>query len=282
MWAHALQAVGADVSIYSRHSEDQGGVALTVTQTLAHTRHFPVIAKASEAPKDAVWLIMVKAWQIESLLSKLANEGLKEANLILSHNGMGAGDKILAANRNWQVFDLVTTHGAWRQKRTASVHAGLGESWLGYRAAGSLNSPPSWFVELARAFPPLHWEEDILKRRWQKLAVNCAINPLATLANAENGILQSDAYQPKIRAVCEEIANVNPALDADTLVTQVQKVVAATATNKCSMLQDVTAGKLTEIDFLNGFICNEGERLHVATRVNCALTSELKVYAKNQ
>ncbi len=294
LWAHGLQAAGANVVLYSRHEEDRKGVALAITQHLheaaegdkvcAQTRQFSAIGSVSDAPDDAIWLVMVKAWQVQPLLTELAAQGLTQATLILSHNGMGAGTSVLAAEADWQIYDLVTTHGAWRKSRTHSMHAGLGESWLGKRHIGADSAdgksgsvePPPWFVELAKALPPLHWEHDILHRRWQKLAINCAINPLATLAGADNGELRNDEYQPKIRAICEEIANVNPALDADALVKQVHQVAAATATNRCSMLQDLTAGRRTEIAFLNGFICREGERLHVATRANCELVRQIQ------
>ena len=44
------------------------------------------------------------------------------------------------------------------------------------------------------------------QRRWRKLAVNCAINPLATLAGGVNGVLRSEEARAQIRAICEEIA----------------------------------------------------------------------------
>lgn len=364
LWAHGLQQAGAPVMVYSRHASDGLEVELNVvpaagvapkvaqdpsssaTNTTAYTTQksvrarFPVIHSAAAAPAGAIWLIMVKAWQLEPLLRQIFSEQSAEQRteqgvsyaaelaaqprpeqeaaenaaksapmqLILSHNGMGAADALLAQAVNSghaQVYDLVTTHGAWRQSRLSTVHAGLGESWLGRRsevAAGAEYAtdtaemhgaqhaltryaalaesnqkpqPPVWFETLAQALPPLHWEANIGARRWHKLAINCVINPLATIAGDVNGVLRKDEYQPKIRAICEEIGNLNPYLDADVLVASVQQVIRATANNRCSMLQDSEAGKPTEIDYLNGFICQEGTHLHVATRVNCELWHQL-------
>ncbi|MCH8492422.1 MAG: hypothetical protein LAT53_04215 [Idiomarina sp.] len=372
LWAHGLQQAGAPVMVYSRHASDGLEVELNVvpaegpaagiapqaaqdpsssaTNTTANTTQksirarFPVIHSAAAAPPGAIWLIMVKAWQLEPLLRQIfleqrteqrteqrAEQGVSYAaelaaqprpeqkaaenaaksgpmQLILSHNGMGAADTLLAEAVNAghaHVYDLVTTHGAWRQSRLSTVHAGLGESWLGLRseqAAGAEHAtdtakmhraqhaltryaalaesnekpqPPAWFHTLAQALPPLHWEANIGARRWHKLAINCVINPLATIAGDVNGVLRKDEYQPKIRAICEEIGNLNPYLDADVLVASVQQVIRATANNRCSMLQDSEAGKPTEIDYLNGFICQEGTHLHVATRVNCELWHQL-------
>lgn len=322
LWARGLQQAGAPVMVYSRHTSDGPEVELNVVpaagaapeevqdadspsispaassvHSATHTSHksvrarFPVIHSAAAAPPGAIWLVMVKAWQLEVLLQQLiseyaapmstevvANKGANSApmQLILSHNGMGAADALLAQAMRVgqvQVYDLVTTHGAWRQSRLSTVHAGLGESWLGPRNAQP--QPPAWFHTLEQALPPLRWEANISARRWHKLAINCVINPLATIAGDVNGVLRKDEYQPKIRAICEEIGNLNPNLDADVLVASVQQVIRATANNRCSMLQDSEAGKPTEIDYLNGFICQEGTHLHVATRVNCELWHQL-------
>ena len=226
-----------------------------------------------------MWLIFVKAWQLELLLSQLIDEGLpKRAQLIVSHNGMGAAEELIQHHPDWQVYDLVTTHGAWRQDRYHSILAGLGQSWLGARQPAA---KPQWFTVLADAFPPLTWTDDITLRRWHKLAINCAINPLATLAQSSNGILRSEAARTQIRAVCAEIANLNPALDTNELEAQVHEVIRASAGNRCSMLQDVTAGRRTEIDYLNGFICRKGEEKQVSTRINCELAERIRALDKS-
>ncbi|WP_194755280.1 ketopantoate reductase family protein [Aliidiomarina indica] len=281
LWALGLQRAGATVTIYSRHLEDHAGLTLSRTFDAEKiTGEFPVINSASDAPEGAIWLVMVKAWQLAPLLETLQLP--VNTPLIVSHNGMGAADDILQAQAPGTVFDLVTTHGAWRQQRTHSYHAGTGQSWIGPRHASG--TPPPWLEELEKALPPLHWQHDIAHKRWQKLAINCAINPLATLADAVNGVLRDDIYAPQLRAICEEIANLNPALDADELLTQVRDVIRHTAGNRCSMLQDISAQRRTEIDYLNGFVCREGERLNVATRENCRLwqaISDLEQADKN-
>lgn len=283
-WAQALHDSNEAVSLYVRDC-DSDVVRLTTTQN-NQMREFslPRCHHAQDAGAGAVWLLFVKAWQLEPLLRQLQSEGLPaDATLVVSHNGMGAADSYIQQQAGWQVYDLVTTHGAWRQQRTHSVLAGLGQSWLGRRqvtrASASVSTdsePPAWFSAFAAAWPPLDWDRDIGRRRWRKLAINCAINPLATLAGGVNGVLRSDEARAQIRAVCEEIANVNPILDADELVDDVQQVIRATAGNRCSMLQDVEAGRRTEIDFLNGFVCAQGEAQQVATRINCELAKQIR------
>ena len=49
---------------------------------------------------------------------------------------------------------------------------------------------------------------------------------------------------------------------------RVLAVGAATAANRSSMLQDIDAGRRTELDALNGALCREADRLGVAAPTN--------------
>jgi len=273
-WATALSRAGQDVQLYVRDRQQTQIEVKTSVHDHTSTCSLAVCQDAGAAGTDAVWLIFVKAWQLEPLLLQLIDEGLpKQAQLIVSHNGMGAADELIQQHPDWQVYDLVTTHGAWRQDRYHSILAGLGQSWLGARQTAA---QPKWFSALADAFPPLTWTEEISLRRWHKLAINCAINPLATLAQSSNGVLRCETSRAQIRAVCAEIANLNAELVAEELEAQVHEVIRATAGNRCSMLQDIEAGRRTEIDFLNGFICRQGEEKQVSTRINCELAERIR------
>jgi len=55
-----------------------------------------------------------------------------------------------------------------------------------------------------------------------------------------------------------------------------RKVVEATSENRCSMLQDLMAGRATEIDSLCGAIVERGESLGIPTPVNQSLYALVK------
>jgi 2-dehydropantoate 2-reductase len=50
--------------------------------------------------------------------------------------------------------------------------------------------------------------------------------------------------------------------------TELNRVLEATAANRCSMLQDVMAGRATEIDSLCGEVVRRGEEYGIATPLN--------------
>ena len=70
------------------------------------------------------------------------------------------------------------------------------------------------------------------------------------------------------------LASAHPQL-ADTVEREVRKVIAGTSTNRSSMLQDIAAGRPTEVGFINGYISAEAKRLEVATPHNDALASAI-------
>jgi 2-dehydropantoate 2-reductase len=60
------------------------------------------------------------------------------------------------------------------------------------------------------------------------------------------------------------------------LADHLRKVAEATAENRCSMLQDVMAGRATEIDSLCGAVVEHGEAVGIPTPANQALHALVK------
>ena len=60
--------------------------------------------------------------------------------------------------------------------------------------------------------------------------------------------------------------------ETDDQVIRVEGVCRATQSNLCSMLQDMRAGRMTEIDYLNGAVVREARVFGVSVPVNMMLT----------
>jgi 2-dehydropantoate 2-reductase len=122
----------------------------------------------------------------------------------------------------------------------------------------------------------VHETEDLDSVVWGKLVVNAAINPLTALLGVPNGdLLVHPAARELMGAAAEEAAAVASArgvqLPYDDPRGLAEDVARRTATNRSSMLQDVTRGAPTEIDAISGAITLEGERLGVPVGVNWTL-----------
>ena len=78
----------------------------------------------------------------------------------------------------------------------------------------------------------------------------------------------------------QNVPNVQSRFDPGRLELYAVQVVSATPENLSSMLQDVRAGKETEIDYINGYIIRRGEELGIRCIMNYMLMHMLK--AKHQ
>jgi len=117
--------------------------------------------------------------------------------------------------------------------------------------------------------------DDPQRLLWSKLVVNAGINALTAVLRVANGGLLE---RPSARRLMEQaaleayhVALAEGALLPADAVGQVARVAAATAVNRSSMLQDLEAGRRTEVEAINGEVVRRGREVGVATPVNAVL-----------
>lgn len=129
---------------------------------------------------------------------------------------------------------------------------------------------------------PTHALEDARGAQWRKLIFNAASNAIAALTGFTHGRIAE--FPPTRELAWVVMAEGRAVSDAQGIVLDMspeelfdhaaRKDVAYG--HKPSMLQDVEAGRETEIDFLNGAIVAFGERHGVDAPLNRALTALIK------
>jgi len=112
---------------------------------------------------------------------------------------------------------------------------------------------------------------------WRKVVTNAAVNPLTALVRRTNAELLADAPASRVAdGIAREVARVATAagvqIGEDEAVKQWRAMAALTGANRSSMLQDVEAGRPTEIEAISGAVAREGERRGVAAPLNQAMT----------
>ncbi len=112
---------------------------------------------------------------------------------------------------------------------------------------------------------------------WRKVVTNAAVNPLTALIRRTNAELLADAAASRVAdCLAREVARVATAsgvrIGEDEAVKQWRAMAALTGANRSSMLQDVEAGRTTEIDAISGAVAREGERRGIAAPLNQAMT----------
>lgn len=147
-------------------------------------------------------LVCLKAWQVSSAVTALLPKLNPECKILLLHNGMGTQEELPL---NEHVFlHGVTTHAARRDGNTI-IHVASGMTHIG--PTSSVIIDDNHLADtLHQALPDVAWHNDISAACWQKLAVNCVINPLTGLYNCRNGDVQR--YPELIERLCAEVASV--------------------------------------------------------------------------
>lgn len=128
-----------------------------------------------------------------------------------------------------------------------------------------------------RAGMPAHAVADARGPQWRKVIFNASTNPVGALTGLTHGRVCED---PPLRRLVSGLVSEGKAVaaaqnieldsDPEELIDHAAKPEVA-YDHKASMLQDVEAGRQTEVDFLNGGIMRFGENLGVATPLNAAV-----------
>ena len=116
---------------------------------------------------------------------------------------------------------------------------------------------------------------------WAKLAINCAYNALSALTQLPYGeLVQRPGMIATMHALVDECRAVAVAAGISMPVSIHEDMLAIARTmagQLSSTARDLARGRRSEIDFINGYVVREGERLGVATPVNRVLHSLVRV-----
>ena len=224
-------------------------------------------------------LITTKAHQTMTAMQEVAPRLSPECRLLLMQNGMGVAEQIAGAFPEHPLFCGVTTDGAYCPEPFTVVHAGKGNTFIG--AYRNLHNPQTVIEQLPTDYLEIRPCNDIETRQWRKLAINCAVNGLTVIHHCRNGeLLNIAAARSRLVRLCDEIARLGAVLGftewANTLYADTENVIRMTGANYSSMYQDIDNRRLTEIDYINGFLIRQAERHGIACPENEALYRDIK------
>lgn len=132
-------------------------------------------------------------------------------------------------------------------------------------------------------------KEDIWSAIWEKVLYNCSLNPLGAILEVPYGSLgESEESRGIIKVILNEIFLVMqakgvkiPHQSSDEFYQYLMnRLLPPTVSHRASMLQDIQMGRMTEIDALNGAICQYARDLGIQTPYNDLLTSLIKFKEK--
>jgi len=200
-------------------------------------------------------------------------------------NGYGNAEAIAEVVGAARVIAGTTAQGATLLGPGRIMHGGGGDTHIGELGGGRTARLAKVAACLTRAGIQTVADDNVASLIWGKLVVNVGINALTAITGLKNGELADhDETRQVLALAVEEAVKVADAagvkLPYDNAVEKVLAVAVATAQNRSSMLQDLSGGRRTEIDAINGALVREGERVGVATPVNKVLTLLIKALEK--
>ena len=237
-----------------------------------------------EAPVDAA-IVTTKtpgtAWAAEIASRILAPDGVA----VTIQNGLGNYETLVKDLGAERVAVGVIYVGA--QLVNGELRAtGPGKVELGRPTASASRAKLDAIGELLRAGGmDVSVVDDAWPAVWRKVVTNAAVNPLTALIRRTNAELLTDAVASRVAdGIAREVARVATAsgvrIGEDEATKQWRAMAGLTGANRSSMLQDVEAGRPTEIDAICGAVAREGERRGVAAPLNQAMTLLVRSLAR--
>lgn len=244
-----------------------------------HTR-LSITSDVRDAGVQDIVMVAVKGYHtrsaIESALPMIGDE-----TIVLSvQNGLGNLEAIAEVVGPQRVIGGITAHSGMPVRMNEVRYVGGLGPLLVIGPYDGVSRPG--FEKMVKRFQEVgldvHVTPDINTVIWKKLIANVSTNVVAALTGLTGGT--AVAHPPSIRiinALCQELASVAQAKGIDfpelhDPLAFALKAFASTKDNRVSMLQDVEAGRPTEIGNLNEVIVSEGRRYHISTPYNEAVS----------
>ncbi|MGA9141061.1 MAG: 2-dehydropantoate 2-reductase [Methanocella sp.] len=271
-----MAASGQDVTLVCREKDVpvlRQGISVTGALEAAARPAISAVPVLSD-----VVFVTVKAYDVAGAVEGLpVNPG---TIVVLVHNGLGPEESAASFLSPCRIATGLTYGGVTFLEPGRVQVAGYTETVLGAVDPGARDRLDLPLLALAKAGLKARIAEDIHAAQWEKLYANVGINAITAITGLTNGmLLEVPALKTLTTAAVAETAMVAAAVGVRTEadpVEQTFRVIRETAGNRSSMLQDVSRGKRTEIDALNGVIGILGRRYGLPTPVNDTLTALIK------
>ncbi len=250
-------------------TDERGTRAILVPASL-----FPAAAN----PADLV-IVFAKATATATVATAAA-DAIGPATLVLTlQNGLGNIEALLRHVPRDRLLAGTTTLGTELVGPGHIRALGSGETVLGALTPASFPSAMRIRADFSAAGLSAATSADVLAVIWGKVAFNCVMNSLCTIASIPvSALALYDGFDSLAETILAEVVAVAAAEgvmvdpDAALAVMKAQFDPAASGNHLASTLQDLLNGRLTEIAHLNGAIASRAVSHGLAAPANTLIT----------
>lgn len=228
-------------------------------------------------------VVFVKAQHTEAASKSLQPLVGPSTAVLTLQNGWGNADRIARFVPPAQLAVGVTYNSCTSKGPGYVVHSGRGPTVVGpYEPAGTApagTAPAGTAAELLNASG---WETqvsaDVLTEIWKKLILNAATLPTAALTRLNAGAVgQPGDLLDLVDGLAAEAVAVATAqgltIERDERISAIHATLERAGSGRASMLQDVLAGRKTEVETVNGAVVAAGSEHGVAVPLNAAMVA---------
>ena len=229
-------------------------------------------------------LLTVKSLDTERTLQEVKSFLPSKAIILSMQNGVGNIDITSQIVHN-PIYAAVVYVAVGMIGHRIMKHHGRGELLIGNPIASALGDEQN-LNEICKLFEvadvPCATSPQIKKEMWLKFLVNCSFNAISGIGQISYGeMVKSPGIVKLIEEITKEflviaaLENVHITL-AEALAVN-ESIATTMITQTSSTAQDLSKGKRTEIDFLNGYIVQLGKQYGVATPYNESVYALVKM-----
>jgi 2-dehydropantoate 2-reductase len=236
-------------------------------------RSFTFVTPGELAGPAELLLIAVKYHHLPEVLDLMAPAVGPDTVIVSLLNGIDSEEIIAARYGEARVLPALVAQIDAVKTGTGVTYTRAGKIFFGEEDGASSARAQRLAALLGAAGIDHELSADIRRRMWWKFMLNVGVNQTAALLRAPYGVFQTqESARELARTAMREVITLAAQLDIDLGEEDVDAgftmMQSFAPEGKVSMLQDVEAGRKTEVEMFSLRVCRLGEELGVATPVN--------------
>lgn len=239
----------------------------------------PSISADPSILRDAdIIFIFVKSYSTEEAAFTVSRAAKQNSIIVSLQNGLGNYESLCRHINSERIVYGTTTFGAARKSPAEIIFGGRGIVNIGGKSPDAVQKVKELLV---RADIDTSITDNPGRIVWLKALINAGINPLASILGIKNGQILENTYALELQAaiIKEAVEAAHSAgidFDYDTILEETRSICRKTANNTCSMLQDIIAGRKTEIESINLRIVETGTAAGINMECNRTVSMLVK------
>lgn len=222
----------------------------------------PEISSDPTILSDAdIIFLFVKSYSTPGAAESLAQVSKSDSIIVSLQNGLGNFELLQQKINPERIVYGTTTFGAAKKSPSEVIFGGKGTVNIG----GSSEKAVSKVKDLLEnSGCDVAVTDNPARTVWFKALINAGINPVASILGIKNGQILENTYAMQMQElILKEAVKAAQSIGLDFdfagVLKETRKICSKTSANICSMLQDLNAGRKTEITSINMKIAETGE-----------------------